>query len=60
LFNISIILLALDELQVLERVSVNILQRCHYQRRLSFILAALTFVSSMFITNDMALLTFVP
>ena len=60
LFNISIILLALDELQVLERVSVNILQRCHDQRRLSFILVALTFVSSMFITNDMALLTFVP
>jgi hypothetical protein len=29
LFNISIIFLALNELQVLVRVSVNIFQRCH-------------------------------
>lgn len=60
LFNISIILLALDELQVLDRVSIKILARCHHQQNLSLIMVALTFVSSMLITNDMALLTFVP
>ncbi|HEX3012504.1 MAG TPA: SLC13 family permease [Syntrophomonadaceae bacterium] len=60
LFNLSIILLALDDLRVLDRVSIELLTSCHKQRSLSFILVALTFFSSMFITNDMALLTFVP
>lgn len=60
LFNLSAILLALEELHVLDRVSIQILSAYQCQRSLSMILVVLTFVSSMFITNDMALLIMVP
>lgn len=60
LFNLSAILIALEELHVLDKVSVQILSVQKNQRRLSVILVALTFVSAMFITNDVALITFVP
>lgn len=60
LLNLSAILLALEELRVLDRVSIQILSVYKCQRTLSLILVSLTFVSAMFITNDMALLTLVP
>ncbi len=60
LFNLSAILLALEELHVLDRISIQILSSCQCQRSLSLVLVTLTFISAMFITNDMALLTMVP
>jgi len=60
LFNLSAILLALEELQVLDKISVKILAARNSQRQLSVVLVGLTFLSSMLITNDVALLTFVP
>lgn len=60
LFNLSAILLALEELHVLDKISVEILASRHSQRQLSVVLVGLTFLSSMLITNDVALITFVP
>lgn len=60
LFNLNAILLALEELHVLDKVSIKILSIQHNQRRLSVFLVGLTFISSMLITNDVALITFVP
>lgn len=60
LLNISAIILVLEELRVLDRISIQILSVYQCQRSLSLILIAITFVSAMFITNDMALLTLVP
>lgn len=60
LFNLNAILLALEELHVMDKVSIKILSVQCNQRHLSMILVGLTFLSSMLITNDVALITFVP
>ena len=41
-------------------LAVKLLENAKNTRRLSFILVMLPFISSMFITNDVALITFVP
>ena len=51
---------ALEELKILDRVAVQILNKCKNLRFVSFVILALTFLSSMFLTNDVALITFVP
>ncbi|HEX3011512.1 MAG TPA: SLC13 family permease [Syntrophomonadaceae bacterium] len=60
LFNLSLIIAALEELKVLDGISIRLLSLQHNQRKLSVILVSFTFVSSMLITNDVALITFVP
>jgi len=60
LFNLNAILLALQKLRLLEKLSIKILSIQRNQRYLSILLIGLTFLSSMFITNDVALITFVP
>lgn len=60
LFNLMVVLLAMEDLRVLDTVSVQLLRRYRQERVVSLALVALTFCSSMLITNDVALLTFVP
>jgi len=60
LFNLMIAIKALEELKVLDKFAITILNKSHNSRTVSSILIALCFVSSMFVTNDVALLTFVP
>ncbi len=60
LFNLMTVLLAMEDLRLLDAASVRLLRRYRQERVVSLALIALTFCSSMLITNDVALLTFVP
>lgn len=60
LFNLMIVIKAFEKLKLLDKVAVEILTRHKSLRMVSLILISLCFISSMFITNDVALLTFVP
>ncbi|WP_071395031.1 SLC13 family permease [Bacillus tuaregi] len=60
LFNLMIAIKALEELKVLDKFAITILNKSRNSRTVSSILISLCFVSSMFVTNDVALLTFVP
>lgn len=60
LFNLMIVVKAFEELQLLEKFAVDILNKCTSTRKVSLILIALTFFTSMLITNDVSLITLVP
>nr|WP_206773462.1 anion transporter [Bacillus cereus group sp. N14] len=60
LFNLMVAIKAFEELKILDKLAVAILNKCHNSRSISIILILLCFVCSMFVTNDVALLTFVP
>jgi Na+/H+ antiporter NhaD/arsenite permease-like protein len=60
LLNLMLAIKALEELKVLDKFAISILNKCHNSRTVSVILILLCFFSSMFVTNDVALLTFVP
>ncbi|NMD71661.1 anion transporter [Bacillus sp. DNRA2] len=60
LFNLMIAIKALEELLVLDKFAISILSKSKHSRTVSAILIFLSFISSMFVTNDVALLTFVP
>ena len=60
LFNLMVVIKVFEELRVMDKLAVSLLNKCHNSRSVSMILILLCFVSSMFFTNDVALLTFVP
>ncbi len=60
LFNIMIVVKAFEELHLLDKLSVGILNRCSNCRRVSLVLILMSFFLSMVFTNDVALLTLVP
>lgn len=60
LLNLMLVIKAFEELQVLDKVSIGIVNKCSDYRKVSLILILLCFFSSMLITNDVALITFVP
>ena len=60
LFNLIIIVSALKEIKLLDYIAMIFLNKCKTLRKVTFILVAITFIASMFLTNDVALLTFVP
>lgn len=60
LFNLMIAVKAFEELHVLDRIAVSILNKCGNSRRVSLILILLSFFLSMAVTNDIALITLVP
>jgi Na+/H+ antiporter NhaD/arsenite permease-like protein len=60
LFNLMLVVKALEELKILDKFAVSIVNRCSNSRQISLVLISLCFFSSMFITNDVALITFVP
>lgn len=60
LFCLMIIIGAMKEFKVLDFISTSILQSFREQRKVSLVLISAVFICSMFITNDVALLTFVP
>jgi len=60
LFNIMVVIKAFEELHLLEKLSISILNRCNDSRMVSLVLIGLSFFSSMVFTNDVALLTLVP
>ena len=60
LFSLMLVIAALERQRVFRLLAQKLLMYAKNQRSLALILVLLTFVSSMFITNDVALITFVP
>ena len=60
LFSLMLTIKALEELRFLDKFAITIINKCNNSRSVSLILILLCFFSSMFVTNDVALLTFVP
>lgn len=60
LFNLMIIISALKELKFMDKIAVTVLSKCKNTRRISLIFIVITFFASMLVTNDVALITFVP
>ncbi|MCB2299454.1 SLC13 family permease [Clostridium tagluense] len=60
LFNLMIIVGAFKDMKALDKIAIRLLTKFNNSRKISFILIFLTFFSSMLITNDVALITFVP
>lgn len=60
LFCLMLAVEGLKESRVFFYVSERLLNRTRSERSIFFVLVGLCFISSMFITNDVALLTFVP
>ncbi len=60
LFNLMIVIKAFEELMLLDKFAVNILNKCTDTRKVSLTLILLSFFTSMLITNDIALITLVP
>lgn len=60
LFNLMLVVKAFEELKLLDKLAVYILKKCQTSKKVSAVLIFLCFFTSMFVTNDVALLTFVP
>lgn len=57
---LMLVVCGLQRIGVFRSIGSRLLRRVHTERGLVLTLLALTFISAMFITNDVALLTFVP
>ena len=60
LFSLMIVIKAFQSQNFLDFIAARLLRLCKTKRGLYFLLTYLVFFSSMFVTNDVALLTFVP
>ena len=60
LFNLMIVVAAFKELKVLDSIAIGLLKKCNTYTSISLALVFITFISSMIVTNDVALITFVP
>jgi Na+/H+ antiporter NhaD/arsenite permease-like protein len=60
LFNLMLAIKAFEELRILDKFAISILNKSTNSKSVSTILILLCFFTSMFVTNDVALLTFVP
>lgn len=60
LWALMVVVAGLKTVKFLDWTAVELLNRCHTYKQVVVALVGLTFVSSMFVTNDVALLTFVP
>ena len=60
LFSLMIVIKAFQSQNFLDFIAARLLRLCKTRRALYFLLTYLVFFSSMLVTNDVALLTFVP
>ena len=60
LFNLMIVVAAFNELNILDSIAVGLLKKCKSYTSISMALVFMTFASAMIVTNDVALLTFIP
>lgn len=60
LFNLMVVVAAFKELKVLDSIAISLLRKCNTYTSISFVLVFITFLASMVVTNDVALITFVP
>lgn len=60
LFSLMVVIKAFENLNLLDKFAVYILNKCADSRRVSLVLILLSFFMSMLVTNDIALITLVP
>ena len=60
LFNLMIVIAAFNKLKVLDYIAVSLVNKCADYRGIFLSLVFITFIASMFVTNDVALITFIP
>lgn len=60
LLSLMLVVAGLKSVRFLDYVAVELLNRCKSRLQLVLALVGITYISSMFVTNDVALLTFVP
>lgn len=60
LFNLMIVVAAFKELKVLDSMAIGLLKKCNTYTSISLALVFITFISSMIVTHDVVLITFVP
>ncbi len=60
LLSLMLVVAGLKQIRFLDWVAVQLINRCSNAKQLEAVLLGITYVSSMFVTNDVALLTFVP
>ena len=60
LFNLMILVAGFNVLKVLDSIATSLLKRCTSLKSLTYMIVFLTFFSAMIVTNDVALITFVP
>lgn len=60
LFNLMIVVAAFKEYNLLDYLATSILKKCTNYKSICFALVSITLISSMIVTNDVALITFVP
>lgn len=60
LFNLMVVVAAFKELKVLDSIAIRLLKKCNTYTSISLALVFIIFISSMIVTNDVALITFVP
>ncbi|MDR1700180.1 MAG: anion transporter [Lachnoclostridium sp.] len=60
LFNLMLVTAGFRRLRILDSISVYLLNRCRDERMITAALVLVTLFSSMLVTNDVALITFVP
>lgn len=60
LFNLMVVVAAFKKLKVLDSIAISLLRKCSTYTSISFSLVFITFLASMLVTNDVALITFVP
>ena len=60
LFNLMVVVAAFKELKVLDSIAIGLLKKCNTYTSISLALVFITFISSIIVTNDVALITFVP
>lgn len=60
LFNLMILVKGFEKYKILDFIAAAVLNGCSNQRQITLFLIIITFFSAMLVTNDVALLTFVP
>ncbi|ADZ83180.1 SLC13 family permease [Cellulosilyticum lentocellum] len=60
LFNLMVVIAAFKEQLLLDYLAVNLLRHCQNSKQTGLVLIGITFVAAMFMTNDVALITFIP
>lgn len=60
LFNLMVVIAAFKEQLLLDYLAVDLLRHCQNSKQTGLVLVGITFVAAMFMTNDVALITFIP
>lgn len=60
LLALMLVVAGLKSVRFLDWIAVELLNRCEGERQIACALVGVTYISSMFVTNDVALITFVP